>query len=158
MYERLAPIYMRGLGRAIRLVNIPAAVVLLLMICLTVACGQSDAVELAALPPTAVPEPPTATPEPTSTPPAPTPTPEPTILPPPTVTATPAPTPRIIKSRAQTESRTAPDFEIETFDGETLRLSDLEGKVVVLELLGVMVSAMPVGDAVLRDHVERVPR
>ena len=112
--------------------SIPVTIAVLLVICLTAACGQSDGVELASVPPTAVPEPPTATPEPTSTPPAPTPTPELTIPPQPTVTATPAPTPRVIKSRAQTESRAAPDFEIETFDGEMLRLSDLEGKVVVL--------------------------
>ena len=98
--------------------------------CLTVACAQPDVADLPGPTPTAVPEPPTVTPEPTPAPPSPTP--EPTIQPPPTVTATPAPTPRIIKSRAQTESRAAPDFEIETFDGGTLRLSDLEGKVVVL--------------------------
>ena len=106
------------------------ASVALLTIIMTVACGQSGAADLVVDTPTAVPEPPTATPEPTPVPP--TPTPEPTIAPPPTVTATPAPTPRVIKSRGQTEFRTAPDFEIETFDGEKLVLSDLEGKVVVL--------------------------
>ena len=79
---------------------------------------------------TVIPQAPTAIPDPTPEPP--TPVPQPTVPPPPTVTATPAPTPRVIRSRAQTESRPAPDFEVETFDGETLRLSDLEGKVVVL--------------------------
>ena len=108
----------------------PFAIGALLVICLTVACAQSGVADLSGSTPTAVPEPPTVTPEPTPVPPSPTP--EPTIQPPPTVTATPAPTPRIIKSRAQTESRAAPDFQIETFDGETLRLSDLDGKVVVL--------------------------
>ena len=95
-----------------------------------VACGQPGADNLPADTPTAVPQPPTATPEPTPIPPSPTP--RPTVVPAPTVTATPAPTPRVIKSRGQTEFRPAPDFELETFDGGTLRLSELEGKVVVL--------------------------
>lgn len=95
-----------------------------------VACAQQSAAPLPVDTPTAVPSPPTSTPEPT--PALPTPTPEPTAVPPPTVTATPAPTPRVIKTRGQTEFRPAPDFELETFDGETLRLSELEGKVVVL--------------------------
>ena len=95
-----------------------------------VSCGQTGAAPLPADTPTAVPQPPTATPEPTPAPP--TPTPEPTAVPQPTVTATPAPTPRVIRPRAQTELRPAPGFELETFDGGTLSLSDLEGKVVVL--------------------------
>ena len=74
--------------------------------------------------PTSIPDPPA----PTVVPPSPTQRPVPV----PTVTATPAPTPRVIRGRAQTESRVAPDFEVETFDGETLRLSDLIGNVVVL--------------------------
>ncbi|MXY43502.1 MAG: TlpA family protein disulfide reductase, partial [Dehalococcoidia bacterium] len=45
---------------------------------------------------------------------------------------TPAPTPRTILSTSSTDAEAAPDFEVETFDGETLRLSDLNGKVVVL--------------------------
>ena len=73
---------------------------------------------------TTVPDPPTSTPKPTPSPPSPTPE--------PTVTATPAPTPRTILSTSSTEAEAAPDFEVETFDGETLRLSDLNGKVVVL--------------------------
>ena len=108
----------------------PLAVFVVLAICVVVACGQPSVANLPVDTPTAVPEPPTPIPQPTPVPP--TPTPEPTVPPQPTVTATPAPTPRIIKSRAQTEERAAPDFEMETFDGETLRLSELEGKVVVL--------------------------
>lgn len=108
----------------------PLAVFVMLAICVVVACGQPSAANLPVDTPTAVPEPPTPIPQPTPVPP--TPTPEPTVPPQPTVTATPAPTPRIIKSRAQTEDKAAPDFEMETFDGETLRLSELEGKVVVL--------------------------
>ena len=106
------------------------ALVALLAIPLLIACGQQSAAPLPADTPTAVPQPPTATPEPTPVPPSPTP--DPTAVPRPTVTATPAPTPRVIRPRAQTENKPAPDFEMETFDGETLRLSELEGKVVVL--------------------------
>ena len=95
-----------------------------------VSCGQPSAAPVPTDTPTAVPQPPTATPEPTQVPP--TPTPEPTAVPVPTVTATPAPTPRVIRPRAQSEFKPAPDFELATFDGGTLRLSDLEGKVVVL--------------------------
>ena len=105
---------------------------LLLTVCLTAACAQSGGggqplpTETAspdtAL--TAVTDPPTATPEPTLSPPSPTPE--------PTVTATPAPTPRTILSTSSRGSEVAADFEVETFDGETLRLSDLSGKVVVL--------------------------
>lgn len=102
----------------------------LLVVPAMVACAQQEAAPLPVDSPTAVPASPTATSEPTPVPPSPTP--EPTIVPLPTVTATPAPTPRTIRPRAQTELRPAPDFELETFDGGTLRLSDLEGKVVVL--------------------------
>ena len=108
----------------------PLAVLVLLVMCLTVACSQSPVPDSLTSTPSAVPELPTVTPEPTPVPPPPTP--EPTTPPVPTVTATPAPTPRVIKSRAQTESKAAPDFEIETFDGDMLRLSELEGQVVVL--------------------------
>ena len=109
-----------------------ASIILLLTVCLTLSCAQSSSggLPLAAEPtspvptPTTSPDPPTAAPEPTPAPPSPTPH--------PTVTATPAPTPRTITTRVQRESKVAPDFEVETFDGETLRLSDLNGKVVVL--------------------------
>ena len=110
----------------------PFTFFLLLTVCLTAACAQSGgggqplpretASPDTAL--TAVTALPTATPEPTPSPPSPTPE--------PTVTATPAPTPRTILSTRDAEGEAAPDFEVETFDGETLRLSDLNGKVVVL--------------------------
>ena len=96
-----------------------------------VACGQA-----AAPPPTATVVPtstpaPEPTPIPTSTP-APTPVPTATAKPAPTSTALPAPTPVRIQPRATRETGKAIDFEIETFDGETVKLSDFEGKVVVL--------------------------
>ena len=95
------------------------------------ACGQATAPL-----PTATPQPAnTATPEPTPVPTAtaaPTPVPTATPKPAPTSTALPAPTPIKVQTRATKESGKAYDFEIETFDGEMLRLSDLEGKVVVL--------------------------
>ena len=56
--------------------------------------------------------------------------PAPTLVP--TVTATPAPTPRVIRRASGGAPEAAPDFAVETFDGETLRLSDLRGQVVVL--------------------------
>ena len=110
----------------------PVSVFLMLTVFLTVSCAQSGG-ESQPLPaetpgsdptPTAILTPPTAAPEPTPS--APSPTPEPTV------TATPAPTPRIILSTSSTGGEAAPDFEVETFDGDTLRLSDLNGKVVVL--------------------------
>lgn len=119
---------------AVRLTALAGAAMMLL------ACAHSVTVEeevsepvAAAVPPsepTAVPTPvPEApTPEPAAVPASPTPRPTPA----PTVTATPAPTPRVIRARAETESRPAPDFQVETFDGQTLRLSDLVGSVVVL--------------------------
>ena len=88
-----------------------------------VACGQ-----------TASPLP-TATAVPTSTPvpePTPIPTSTPAPTPAPTSTALPAPTPVKIQPRATRETGKAIDFEIETFDGETIKLSGFEGKVVVL--------------------------
>ena len=110
----------------------PVGIFLLISVSLAVSCAQSgsgdDPISLEPTAPvptlTHIPDPPTATPEPTPAPPSPTPE--------PTVTATPAPTPRTITTRVQSESEVAPDFEVELFDGETLRLSDLNGKVVVL--------------------------
>lgn len=98
---------------------------------MAVACSQ------ATLPsPTATPRPDnTVTPEPTSPPTAtaePTPVPTATAKPVPTSTALPAPTPIKVQTRATKESGKAYDFEMETFDGEVLRLSELEGQVVVL--------------------------
>ena len=72
---------------------------------------------------------PTATPAPTATAVA------PTEIPAPTATPKPAPTasaPVLIRRASTTEVDDAPDFELQTFDGESLLLSDLEGKVVVL--------------------------
>ena len=92
-----------------------------------VGCGQAASPAPTA---TALPVP-THTPVPTATA-EPTPVPTATAKPAPTSTALPAPTPVKIQPRATKESGKAYDFEIETFDGETLRLSDLEGKVVVL--------------------------
>ena len=108
------------------------SVLLLIAVCLTLSCAQSSGGDnptptqttSPVTTPTTIPDPTTAAPEPTPAPPSPTPQ--------PTVTATPAPTPRTITTRVQRESTVAPDFEVETFTGETLRLSDLNGKVVVL--------------------------
>ena len=107
-----------------------AGIFLLLTVFLTISCAQSGggaqplptettAIENPGSTPTTIPDPPASTPEPI-------PTPEPTV------TTTPAPTPRTILSTSSTDAEAAPDFEVETFDGETLRLSDLNGKVVVL--------------------------
>ena len=111
----------------------------LIAMALAVACAQASEPPVPTpepVPPTATPAPPTETPTET---PQPSPTPSPTAgpaptptAPPPTATAVPRPTPRVIRSRSQTEDAAAPDFEVETFAGETLRLSDLEGQVVVL--------------------------
>lgn len=96
-----------------------------------VACGQSASpLPTATAVPTSTPAP-EPTPIPTSTP-APTPVPTATAKPAPTSTALPAPTPVRIQPRATRETGKAIDFEIETFDGETIKLSDFEGKVVVL--------------------------
>ncbi len=96
-----------------------------------VACGQAaspspttTAVSIS----TPTPEP---TPLPTATP-IPTPVPTATAEPAPTSAALPAPTPVKIQPRATKETGKAIDFEIETFEGEMVRLSDFEGKVVVL--------------------------
>ena len=105
----------------------PVGIFLVLTFCLTVSCAQSGG---AAQPlPTGISS---AIPTQTTVPDPPASTPEPTPAPEPTVTATPAPTPRTILSTSSTDAEAAPDFEVETFDDETLRLSDLNGKVVVL--------------------------
>ena len=108
-----------------------AIIIIVAIALVAAACGEASA----PLPTPTPPQANTATPEPTPTPtataapaPSPTATPEPA----PTSTALPAPTPIKVQTRATKESGKAYDFEIETFDGETLRLSDLEGKVVVL--------------------------
>ena len=109
----------------------PALIFMAVIALVAAACGQATSPS-----PTATPRPAnTATPEPTLSPTAtavPTPLPTATPQPAPTSTALPAPTPIKVQTRATKESGKAYDFEIETFDGEMLRLSDLEGKVVVL--------------------------
>ena len=110
----------------------PVSIFLLLTVFITVSCAQSGGggqptpseTTVSDPTPTAIPTPPTITPEPTPSTRSPTPE--------PTVTATPAPTPRTILSTRSTGGEAAPDFEVETFDGEALKLSDLNGKVVVL--------------------------
>ncbi len=89
-----------------------------------IGCGQT------ASPAPAATAPPENVPTPVSATPTPVPTATPELIP--TSTAPPAPTPVKIQPRASKESGKAHDFEIETFDGEALRLSDLEGNVVVL--------------------------
>ena len=104
-------------------------VIIVAVVLASVACGQTASpTPTATAVPTPAPEP---TPIPTSTP-APTPVPTATTEAAPTSTALPAPTPVRIQPRATRETGKAIDFEIETFDGETIRLSDFEGKVVVL--------------------------
>ena len=85
------------------------------------ACGQ----------PAASPTPdvaPAATVAPTPTPAA---TPTPTATPAPTATAGPTATPTVAPPELELGAP-APDFEVTRFNGETLRLSDLHGQVVVL--------------------------
>ncbi len=95
------------------------------------ACGQTASpLPTATAAPTSTPAP-EPTPVPTATP-SPTPVPTATAKPAPTSTALPAPTPVRIQPRATRETGKAIDFEIETFGGETIKLSDFEGKVVVL--------------------------
>ena len=124
---------LRGTARQFRYMTV--GIFLPLAVCVSVSCAQpggmeqpvpteTTTVESPVSTPTAIPDPPTTTPESTPAPPSPTPE--------PTVTATPAPTPKTILSTSRTDAMPAPDFEVETFDGETLRLSDLNGKVVVL--------------------------
>ena len=98
---------------------------LVALIALALACGARGDDE--ALTPT-----PDAAPVALQTAPAPTAVPSPASTLVPTVTATPAPTPRVIRRASGGEPEAAPDFAVETFEGETLRLSDLRGQVVVL--------------------------
>ena len=123
-------------GISLTLIALAAAVAL------AVGCGargdeapttppDADAAPVAMQPSSAPTAAPTHTPTPAPTAvPAHTPTPAPTLVP--TVTATPAPTPRVIRRASGGEPEAAPDFTVETFAGETLRLSDLRGQVVVL--------------------------
>ena len=107
------------------------SILALMAIALAAACAQASAPPAPTPEPAPAQAPPTPTPEPSPTP-SPTEIPPTPTAPPPTATAEPRPTPRVIRSRAETTDVAAPDFEVETFAGETLRLSDLEGQVVVL--------------------------
>ena len=89
---------------------------------------------------------------------APTPTPEPTATAAPTATPTPTPvppTPTAIRL-PQTPARELP---VALFSGETLRLSDLYGQVVVLNFwaswCGPCVTEMPAFDRVYNEYRER---
>ena len=96
-----------------------------LLVVLGVACGGAEGT--VALAPTA-----TTSPTPAATATA-TPKPTATVILAPTVTATALPTPHTIARRFQSIAGSeAKDFELTLFDGRRLRLSDLEGKVVVL--------------------------
>ncbi len=83
------------------------------------ACAQPAAPPT---PPPAVAPPATSTPAPTATP---------TATPAPTATAAPTPTPTVAPPELQLGAP-APDFHVTRFNGDTLRLSDLRGQVVVL--------------------------
>ncbi len=115
---------------------------LAVIVSLSVGCGRGEPPEGAGeramvkdeATATPVPEP-SATPIPTATPvpePSATPIPTATSAPEPTPVPTEAPTPRVIRRPSEGAPEAAPGFMVETFDGQTLRLSDLEGKVVVL--------------------------
>ena len=106
-------------------------VIIVAIVLASVACGQTASpLPTATAAPTSTPAP-ELTPIPTSTA-VPTPVPTATTKPAPTSTALPAPTPVRIQPRATRETGKAIDFDLETFDGETIMLSDFEGKVVVL--------------------------
>ncbi len=88
------------------------------------ACAQPAA--------TPTPTPPPPTPVPTAAaPPTPAPTPTPTATPAPTATAGPTATPTVAPPELDLGAP-APDFQVTRFNGDTLRLSDLRGQVVVL--------------------------
>ena len=135
------PGYLRSV---LRVVSITSAA---LMLSFAVACGGnggdgSPRGSSRSIPPTISPAqfvaPPTATPEPTATP-----TSGARANPEPRESASVqaqarssaprvGPTPRVIRRASTTRREQAPDFEMETFSGDLLRLSDLEGQVVVL--------------------------
>ncbi len=111
--------------RRLRVIT-PATLLATLALAALLACAQ----------PAASPTPAPPTPPPTPTPaaaPTPTPavTPTPTATPAPTATAGPTATPTVAPPELQLGAL-APDFEVTRFNGDTLRLSDLRGQVVVL--------------------------
>ena len=123
--------YNARMNAIIRIAKTAPALAFAALIALAVSCGaRADEAPPApvALAPTATLAPADApTPVPTA---APAPTPTAALAP--TATAVPAPTPRVIRRASDNAPEAAPDFAVETFDGETLRLSDLRGQVVVL--------------------------
>ena len=74
---------------------------------------------------------PVASPTPAPTPATPAPTPTPTAPPAPTATAGPTATPTVAPPELELGAP-APDFQVTRFNGDTLRLSELHGQVVVL--------------------------
>lgn len=104
-----------------RRVTTPLALAALALAAL-LACAQPAA--------SPIPTPPPPTPAPTVAP-TPAPTPTPTATPAPTATAGPTATPTVAPPELELGA-SAPDFEVTRFNGETLRLSDLHGQVVVL--------------------------
>ena len=114
---------------------------------LAVACGGSQ--------PAAAP---TSEPEATTAPAiSPTAAPTPRPSPAPTATATPGPTP--VTVRTSTKQETAIDFQLDLLTGEELQLSDLRGKVVVLNFWGSWCppcrAEMPSFESIYREYKDK---
>ena len=130
--------YNARMNAIIRIAKTAPALAFAALIALAASCGtRVDGTPVTDTPPSPVALAPTATLAPADMPtPVPdataTPAPTPTAALAPTATAVPAPTPRVIRRASDNAPEAAPDFSVETFDGETLRLSDLRGQVVVL--------------------------
>lgn len=118
---------------------------LLALTLLVWACGSDPAAS-----PTEVPVSPTS--QPTSTP-----VPTPTRVLAPTATALPRPTPVTVKVGQEPEA--AADFEIDLFSGEELALSDLQGKVVVLNFWATWCppcrEEMPAFESIYQEYKDR---
>lgn len=105
--------YNARMNAVIHIAKIAPALALVALIALAASCGaRADETDA---PPSPVALAPTATIAPADAP-----------------TPVPAPTPRVIRRASANAPEAAPDFAVETFEGETLRLSDLRGQVVVL--------------------------
>ena len=100
----------------------PLAALLAIALAALLGCAQPAATPTPAPPATMAALQPTATPAPAATP---------TATPAPTATAGPTATPTVAPPELELGAP-APDFEVTRFNGETLRLSDLRGQVVVL--------------------------